>query len=186
MSKNSEAPSKKTEEKDAAFRTPESPLSRFSRLSRGALEALFAPSSAEAGSKGILREGKGVEASIEASKRRLHFSFRSFELFHIFDLDRLTSFLFFKGETKQLPLSSLLFLPTDQRHHHARGPPGQGRPRRGHDHLVLHVPRPVQGGDDGAQARGARGKRKRDIGVSFFLLLRSFASCLLSRFLFSP
>ena len=50
--------------------------------------------------------------------------------------------------------------------HHARGPPGQGRPRRGHDHLLLHVPRAVKGGDDGAQARGARGEN----GVFLFFL----------------
>ena len=147
---------RKKGKKDATFHTPERPLSRFPRLSRGSLEALFAPSSAEEGSKGVSKEEKGAKATIEASKRWLHFSFRKNS--QPFSTSTFDFFLFLKGETKQLPLSSLLFLPTDQRHHHARGPPGQGRPRRGHDHLLLHVPRAVKGGDDGAQARGARGE----------------------------
>ena len=154
--------------KDNTFRKGRRSLFLLYRLSRERTEGFEARDLSERGWSELLREGKGRR------RRRIGSRARRLRYFPFFEKNFTTSTSTSVrprnplGEQKLPPRPVPLppFSLSSPTQHHARGPPGQGRPRRGHDHLLLHVPRAVKGGDDGAQARGARGEN----GVFLFFL----------------
>ena len=160
--------------KDNTFRKGRRSLFLLYRLSRERTEGFEARDLSERGWSELLREGKGRRRRrIGSRARRLRF-FSFFEKTSQprprppFDLEIPLKEQKLPPRPAPLPPFSLSS-PTQ---HHARGPPGQGRPRRGHDHLLLHVPRAVKGGDDGAQARGARGEN--GVFLFFFVIYLFF------------